>query len=72
MTRQEHLEWCKERALELCRKGDVLNAFQSLSSDLRKHEETKDHCAIQLGMSLLIGGYLSTKEEMIDFINGFN
>jgi hypothetical protein len=40
-TRDEHLAWCKQRALEYLDRGDVLNAMTSMLSDLSKHQETK-------------------------------
>lgn len=40
-TRQEHLEWCKKRALEYLDRGDVREAVTSMMSDMQKHEETK-------------------------------
>lgn len=73
MNRQEHLEWCKTRALEYVDSGDYENAFASMISDLDKHEETKGHLATEMGMSLLLlGGHLSTEREMREFIVGFN
>lgn len=72
MTREEYLQWCKGRALEYVTKGDLKNAYASMASDLGKHEETKGHPAIMLGMQLLMSGRLSTPKEMTDFINGFN
>lgn len=71
-TRQEHLQWCKDRALEYVDSGDVKNAWASMESDLSKHEETEGHSAIPLGLSLLINGNLDTPDEMRKFINGFN
>lgn len=41
MTRDEHLAWCKRRALEYLDEGDVVNALTSMQSDLSKHEELK-------------------------------
>jgi Tfp pilus assembly protein PilF len=41
MTRQEHLDWCKKRALEYLDQGDVANAVTSMMSDMSKHEETR-------------------------------
>jgi hypothetical protein len=41
MTNDEHLAWCKKRALEYLDRGDVTNAIASMLSDLSKHEETK-------------------------------
>lgn len=72
MERKEHLQWCKDRALEYVEVGDVKNAWASMASDLQKHDETKEHPAINLGMMMMIGGQLSTPREMRDFIEGFN
>jgi hypothetical protein len=71
-TRQEHLAWCKKRALEYCDIGDVTQAFASMGSDLGKHPETENHAAIQLGMTLLMGGQLDSPMKMRKFIEGFN
>lgn len=71
-TRQEHLDWCKKRALEYCDIGDVTQAFASMGSDLGKHPETSNHAAIQLGMMLLMAGQLNSPMEMRKFIEGFN
>lgn len=71
-TRQQHLEWCKKRALEYCDMGDVNQAFASMGSDLEKHPETANHPAIQIGMMLLMNGHLSTPQAMRKFIEGFN
>lgn len=72
MTRQEHVEWCKQRALELCDAGDSQGAYTSMASDLNKHPDTEGHPAIQLGMMLMMGGNLNTQIEMRKFIEGFN
>ena len=72
MTRQEHLDWCKQRALEYVDRGETANAYASMASDLTKHPETENHVAIQLGMMLLIGGHLNSPAKMRKFINGFN
>ena len=39
MTREEHLKWCKERALEYVEAGDLDQAVNSMGSDLGKHPE---------------------------------
>jgi hypothetical protein len=72
MNREEHLEWCKKRALEYNERGDTTNAFSSFLSDMGKHEETATHMALELGMSLLLAGHLSTQQQMNDWIEGFN
>jgi hypothetical protein len=72
MTRTEHLAWCKKRALEYCDAGDPMQALTSMFSDLGKHEETKGHIAINLGMQMMMGGMLSSVSEARRFIEGFN
>ncbi|KKN06051.1 hypothetical protein LCGC14_1081290 [marine sediment metagenome] len=72
MTRQEHLEWCKERALEYVKQGDITQAYTSMASNLGKHPETAKHAGIALGMALLMFGNLDTSDKMQRFIEGFN
>jgi hypothetical protein len=71
-TRAQHLAWCKQRALEYIDAGDWKEAFTSMASDLGKHDETRGHIGIQLGMMQLMGGMLSDRESMRRFIEGFN
>jgi len=71
-TRKEHLEWCKQRALEYVDAGNTSEAFASFLSDMNKHPETQGHSALQLGAILLFSGFLSTERQMRDWITGFN
>ena len=71
-SREEHLEYCKQSALEYVDIGDLRNALVSLGCDLNKHPETAGHIAIELGTALMTSGQLNTPEEMRNFINGFN
>jgi len=72
MKRDEHIKWCKERALEYLDKGDINQAYTSMASDLSKHSDTENHHAIEIGMGLMIIGRLSTVEDMRKFIEGFH
>lgn len=72
MNRAEHLQWCKDRANEYVDRGNVQEAYASMTSDLSKHDDTADHAAIGLGIMMLMGGQLNTPQEMRKFINGFN
>lgn len=72
MTRAEHLNWCKRRALEYVDAGDLNQAFASMGSDLTKHPKTANHCAIQIGAAMLFNGSLNTPESMRKYIEGFN
>jgi hypothetical protein len=42
MTRDEHLAWSKQRALEYLDRGELENAVASMGSDLSKHPDCKD------------------------------
>jgi hypothetical protein len=69
-TRDEHVAWCKVRALEYLDADQVNEAFSSLVSDLSKHDGTRYHTAIELGAMQLFAGQLRTPEAMRDFIEG--
>jgi len=72
MTRAEHLQWCKNRAMEYVNAGDAQQGLTSIMSDLRKHPETESHAGIQLGMIMLMGNQLNNITDAEEFINGFN
>ena len=72
MTRAEHLDWSKKRALAYLDAGDVTGAYASFISDIGKHAELEHHSGRELGMMLLMSGKLNEKEEMRKFIEGFN
>lgn len=72
MTRQEHLAWCKTRAIELINSGDISQGLISMMSDLGKHDETKNHSGIMLTVILMAGGHLGTVPQAIKHIEGFN
>lgn len=72
MDKKEHLQWCKDRALEYLDEDDVAQAYASFASDMSKHEETKDHSALELGVRMMFGGHLKSVNEMRNFIEGFN
>lgn len=61
MTRQEHLQWCKDRALEYVKVGDNDSALASMLSDLAKHPETAGSvksCG-PMAMMLKMSGHLA-------------
>ena len=113
MTRKEHLQWAKDRALEYLgpkpnptptaseivdlvaadmdrcfhpgRSGiygsgsrsrsstpDIHQAWASFVSDMGKHDETRNHIAIELGHQMYVGGMLNTASQMRQWIEGFN
>jgi hypothetical protein len=77
MTRDEHLQWCKKRALEYLQPGPYFSideAIASMASDLGKHEETRQHLQITVPLmfQLRVSGNLNTAAEVRKFIEGFN
>lgn len=70
-SRAEHLAWCKARALEYL-PHDPAEALASMFSDLRKHDEFKNHSAIELGAMLMFNGHLQTARQVREYIEGFN
>lgn len=71
-SRSEHVEFCKQRALEYIEQGDVMGAWDSMCSDLTAHAETKDHSGMMTGLRMIMNGQLSQPEAMREFILGFN
>lgn len=74
MNRQEHLQWCKDRALALVDTGNHADALASMLSDLGKHPETAGVANIMgpFGMMQLATGQFADPEQIRKFINGFN
>ena len=74
MTREEHLEWAKKRALEYVDAGDLGQAFTSMMSDLKKHEALQDHVGIELGVmqAVALKGWITNPVEVRNWITGFN
>ena len=69
MTRQEHLDFAKKRALEYCDRGELQHALDSLISDLGKHPETHDYPLMESFITKWMNGKLGTQEAMRELIN---
>jgi hypothetical protein len=74
VTRDEHLEFAKKRALEyLDRDNNPQEAFTSMLSDLRKHPDLKNHIGGEMGvMLMLLPGWIDNRTEVRRWIVGFN
>ena len=72
MNRTEHLQWCKDRAIQYADAGDCSQAIASFVSDMRKHPETENYPALELMAMMMFGGHLKTPSEVRKFILGFN
>lgn len=72
MTREEHLEFAKQRALAYL-PGDPAQAFISMLSDLRKHPELENHVGCRMGVGMMmIPGWIENPREVERWIIGFN
>lgn len=74
-TRQEHMQFCKDRAMEYVKEGNLLEAVTSMMSDLGKHPETASSaggsCAV-LGILALQQAQAGDTDGVVRFIQGFN
>ena len=72
-TRAEHLQWCKDRAIEILDNGGTAgDAYASFLSDMSKNNATAKHPVLMMGMAGMLSGVFNTPYEMKKFINGFN
>lgn len=67
-TREDHLKWCKERAMEYVNNGDVQQGVTSMLSDLGKHPDTKSSVSFGVMISMTVHDRDSAKR----FVEGFN
>jgi hypothetical protein len=73
VTRDEHLAWCKKRALEYVDRGEIREGFTSMLSDLRKHPELENHKGGEIGvMFMTLPGWIDNSREVRRWIEGFN
>lgn len=75
MTREEHLNWCKKRAMEYVDHGELLEAVTSMMSDLTKHPETADSGAgalAALGLLAARQAQDGNRAAVVRYIKGFN
>jgi hypothetical protein len=72
MSREEHLTWCKARALEYLDAGDLTNAVASMGSDLGKHPETATHANGLLMQAGLMAVIDDDAPAVRRWIEGFN
>jgi hypothetical protein len=68
VSRDEHLEWCKQRAREYLATGNWADAVVSMLSDLSKHPETAK--SLDVAQVLMFG--VDDLPSAREFIEGFN
>ena len=75
MTREQHLQWCKDRAMEYVKTGDLVEAVISMMSDLNKHEETRPTpggALSALGLMAAMQAQSGDRNGVVRYITGFN
>ena len=79
MTREEHLKLCKKRAIQEYDyyaktepRSAIKNGITSMMSDIKKHPETKSEVLQSLCLMQLMNKPNMTRQEFINFVNGFN
>lgn len=72
MNRAEHLQWCKDRAIEYLEWEDYEGSISSMLSDLTKRVDTFNSTAIDESMRILLASPPLTEEKIRQWIEGFN
>jgi len=72
VTRESHLKWCKDRALEYVNQGDLANAIASMTSDMGKNPGTS--MGLNGGLALVAMMYVQNNdvEGVRRWVEGFN
>ena len=69
MTRDEHVEWCKQRAREYLDRGDAVNAVASMLTDMSDHPEC--HVDLFLTQAGLMAARDGDVQAARRFVEGF-
>lgn len=70
-SREEYLEWAKNRANEYIERGEIRQGLDSFYSDMNKHIELRKHPYLSIGAEMVFEGRLKNKKEVKKFIEGF-
>ena len=72
-TREEHLEWCKQRAREYLDRGELADAVASMGSDMDSHPETR-MAGEKMGTLIYVAMFRITEGDVQgvrDWVEGF-
>jgi hypothetical protein len=70
--REDHVEWCKSRAREYLKEGDLTSAVASMLSDMQKHPETDTPALTAVGLVGIMEAANGNQQGVERFIDGFN
>lgn len=68
ITREAHMTWCKERAMEYAVRGDKSGCTMSFLSDIGKHPDTADLGSV-VAMTILVAG--DSPNALIHWVEGW-
>jgi hypothetical protein len=71
MTREEHLAWCKRRALQYIDRGEIAEGLKSMISDMEKHPQTSCPELHTLTVGLMAIGDLDTVDKARRHVEGY-
>ena len=71
-SREEHLAWCKSRAIEILDAGDIKGAVASMVSDLGKWEQPLYDQALLDFLTMDAIFFCKTPAQVKHWIEGFN
>jgi hypothetical protein len=69
LTRDEHLAWCKRRALEYVDAGDLTHSVANMASDLKTHPDTDNPALnglVMIGMMYVSDGDKAAVQRWIE------
>ena len=70
--RQDHIAWCKGKAIELIKAGDAQGALVSFQHNMKTKHQTYVHPALLLIPELILANKLHTATQIQEFIEDFN
>ena len=71
-NREDHIEWCKQRAREYLERGELVDAVGSMLSDMTKHTETNTELLPMMGLVGMQAAGNGDHNGVSRFIEGFN
>lgn len=72
MTREEHMQWCKERAHRELKECGAGSAIASMASDIMKHDETKMAPEMMGALIMAVSLDSGNPTAVARWIDGFN
>lgn len=73
MTRKEHLQWCKDRAIAYIDNAQLAEGMASFTSDMSKHPETNETLRNGISHPIIMQALMTNNPRACtECVNGFN